>query len=148
MDSTLIVCDEEKDNYKCRAEQHFTFVRNEYGHFEPINIVCDYETGYGLIYLRICLINFKKVYIYALDYYNTLYSTDHADYQICFYLNDIVNKIDPSKTYHELEVCIFTCMCMNKNCECELHSEYSGYDIENVTITRPIFLYSIANVKF
>lgn len=138
MESILYACGKQVDNYNCRGKLEFSFKRYWNGKFNPIDIECDYKTGYGTIYLRICLIDFKKLYIYKLNYYiEKLDNPDYAEFEITFDLNDAVDKIDASKNCDKVNVCIFTCLCLDKNCKCKFDYEYSDYDIEKITVIYP-----------
>lgn len=137
MKSILNVCGKEVDNYKCKTELKFPFERMSCGDFENLDIYCGYDTGYGSLYLRICLIDFEQTYIYKLDYdIRELNDPEWAEFKMTFDLTDAIDQIDPTKIWDEIEVCICTCWCSNK--DCDVHSEFSGYVIEKLTVLKPV----------
>lgn len=137
MDSDLIVSGTEFDNYKNQAEACLTYKREKDGKFPPIHIYCDYQTEYDILYLRVCLENFKKKYIYKLYYdIDALINKDYPEFKIIFDLQDAVNQIDP--LCQEVDVCIFTCCCLEDNFKCSKHPDYDDYTIEKITVVRPI----------
>lgn len=135
MDSELGIFGQEQDNYKSQAEPIYTFKRLDNGKFSSVKFCCTYETGYDYLYLRICLINLKKMYMYKLEYdYEKV--DDWVEYEIIFDLNDAVNKITSSKDCDEIDVGLFTCICSDK--DCTKHSNYYGFTIEKSTVLNPI----------
>lgn len=55
MKSPLTVNGCYKDNYKNETEHRFDFKREKGGKYELIDIYCSYDTGYNVLYLKICL---------------------------------------------------------------------------------------------
>lgn len=132
MKSFLKVCGIEQDNLNCQAEFMFSFQRKEDGTFKPIDIACGYETVNNTLYLRIGFLDFKKVYIYKLHYANDL---DWANFKISFNLNKVMNKLDPSKDYDKINICLFTCWCPTK--ECSSNPEFCDLNVEQIAILYP-----------
>lgn len=137
-ESLLTVCNIDENNFNCLAEHIFPFKRKEDGTFDPINIYCGYETRFGILYLRIGLTHFKKVYLYQMNYeIEKLEDPDWAEFEITFDLNATLTHLDPFNDCNKTTVCIFTCWCFKKECECDLHLEYSDYVIEKLTVIKP-----------
>lgn len=98
MDSTLTVDGEDINNYKSRARFKKTFKKNKDGKFEPINIQCYYEEGYGELSLNIDLIDFDKSYTYEIE------NEDCLDFD----LNEAVEELNLSKDLNKIRVHIYT----------------------------------------
>lgn len=116
-ESYLIVCGIDQTNDNSEGKIIISCPRNENGTFDPIDVYCIYETGLYVWYLRVCLLDFKKVYIYKLDYnIEKLNDPDTVEYKILFDLNTAMNKLDPFKAYEKVDVCVYTCYCFETNC--------------------------------
>lgn len=114
--------------------------------FKPINIECSYETRHGPLYLKICLVSYKRVYIYELN--NTLQELDDPNYvhfKITFDLNEAMEKIEDvgkrnlyPKIFTAAATYIFTCWCQSSKCKCAGALDIHHYMLEKFTVVHPV----------
>lgn len=126
--SHLIVCGIEQKNDNCEGKL-ILYCKRKNGTFDPLTIYCSYATGWDIWYLRVCLLNLKKVYLYKLYYdIEVLDSDNFAEYAIVFDLNTAaIDSLDDS-----IDVCVFTCDCTRVDCS------VFNLQLAKMTVIRPI----------
>lgn len=121
--SYLYVHDIESINDNCEGPITVVCERNTNGLWDPLNIWCTYETKASVWYLKVCLLDFKKIYMYKLDYDIEKYP-EWAEYFITFDLNAAVSHKKTTTVY------VFTC-----HPDCEWNPE--GCTLEKMTVIEP-----------
>lgn len=138
MESYLSACNIRTSN-DCHGPITLLRERDEDGLWDPLDIECLYKTEWGNWYLRVCLLELDKVYLYKLEYdIERLYNPDWVKYRIDFDLNAIMNSLDASR--NDINVYIFTCECADEYCErnpFELEMD-NTVEFEKIFVIRPI----------
>lgn len=108
----------ERVNDNCEGPIIVICERTENGKFDPLNISCMYEMKSSIIwYLKVCFIEFKKAYLYELNYsIEDENNLEWARFNIEFDINNAMDLFDPLKTQSKIVIYIFTCECYSKNC--------------------------------
>lgn len=138
--SFLQVCNNQRYNDNCKGFIELLCERNEDGLWDPLDIACDYETKMNIWCLRVCLIDFKKVYMYDLDYnIQRLSDPQWAEFAFYFDLNAVMDSLDPYKTHDKITVYVFTCDCRFYNCikNCIWNPNNCALEFGRFTTIRP-----------